>query len=179
MTRVYLSAGSNIEREHNVRSGLDALCARFGALIVSAIYESKAFGFSGDNFYNLVVGFDTDEGVEAVVRALQEIEERHGRDRSGPRFSSRTLDLDLLTYGDLVMRSPDLTLPRPEILKRTFVLAPLAEVAPHDRHPVTGQTYAELWQAMDKTGQELWPVNSSTVEELKAGERYQCRSTHF
>lgn len=171
MTRVYLSVGSNIERERNVRSGLEALRARFGALIVSSIYESKAFGFAGDNFYNLAVGFDTDEDVATIVRALQEIEERHGRDRSGPRFSSRTLDLDLLTYGNLVTRASSLTLPRPEILKRAFVLAPLAEIAHHDRHPVTGQTYAELWQAMDKTGQELWPVHFPSEEGLRIKER--------
>ena len=160
MTRVYVGIGSNIEREHNVRSGLAALREHYGELTASAIYESKAYGFAGANFYNLVVGFDTDADVHAVSRTLQDIEDRHGRVRSGPRYSSRTLDLDLLLYGDLVLNEPGLKLPRPEILKRAFVLLPLAEIAGQLRHPLNGRTYVELWQAFEKSNQQLWPVRN-------------------
>lgn len=155
---VYVGIGSNIERERNIPSGLEALRERFGDLAVSSIYESKALGFEGANFYNLVVGFATSEDVLAVARALQEIEARHGRVHHSLRYASRTLDLDLLLYDDLITREHGLVLPRPEILKHAFVLLPLAEIAGHLRHPLTGQTYEDLWQSFDKTGQALWPV---------------------
>jgi len=160
---VYVSVGSNIERDHNIRSGLEALRERFGDLALSSIYESEAYGFEGDNFYNLVVGFDSDEDLYSVARALQHIEDRHGRVRSGPRYSSRTLDLDLLIYDDLQLHEPGLVLPRPDILKRAFVLGPLAEIAGELKHPVAGKTYAELWDAFDKSRHGIWRV---VVEDL-------------
>lgn len=175
MTRVYVSVGSNIEREHNIRSGLAALRKRFGDLTVSSTYESKAYGFEGDNFYNLVVGFDSDEELHSVVRALQDIEDRHGRVRSGPRYSSRTLDLDLLIYGDLQLHEPGLVLPRPDILKRAFVLGPLAEIAGALKHPVAGKTYAELWRAMDKRTQSIWQVTISGLNDPQQVELHRAQ----
>lgn len=158
MTRVYLSVGSNIERERNIVTGIAALRARFGALILSPLYESKACGFSGADFYNLVVGFDTDEQVQDVIRVLQDIESSQSRLRDTARFSSRTLDLDLLLYGELIMHEPGCVLPRPDILTDAFVLYPLSLIAPDARHPVNGQTFQALWAAFDHAKQELWPV---------------------
>ncbi len=158
MARIYISLGSNIDRERNTRSGVLALQRRFGRLELSSVYESDAVGFEGDAFYNMVIGCDVDEDVQGANHALAVIEDAHGRDRSGPRFSSRTLDLDLLLYDELVLDDGALRLPRDEILKNAFVLWPLAEIAPERVHPVVGKSYAELWADFDKSRENLRPI---------------------
>ncbi len=159
MAMVYISLGSNIDREALTRAGVAALRQRFGELQLSSVYRSEAVGFEGEDFYNMVVGLHTDEDVHSVYQALREIEDAHGRDRSGPRFSSRTLDLDLLLYDDLVLKDGKLELPRDEILKRAFVLWPLAEIAGELRHPLKHKRYDELWEAFDKSKEVLQPID--------------------
>ncbi|WP_127478367.1 2-amino-4-hydroxy-6-hydroxymethyldihydropteridine diphosphokinase [Sulfurivermis fontis] len=161
MARVYVSIGSNIEREQNIRAGVADLKARFGTLLLSSVYESEAVGFAGDSFYNLVAGFDTALTPQQVAAELRAIEEAHGRVRNGPRFSSRTLDIDLLLYDDLVLHQGKLEIPRDEITKNAFVLWPLAEIAPQLEHPQLGVTYGVLWDSFDKQSQPLWPVEFS------------------
>lgn len=158
MARVYVSIGSNIERERHVVAGLDAMAAELGSLSVSSVYESEAVGFDGDNFYNLVVGFNTERTILDLYLWLRQIEADNGRVRGGNKYNPRTLDLDLLVYDDVICREPT-DLPRDEILKNAFVLWPLAEIAPEARHPVTGQTYAQLWADYNKQRQRLWPVS--------------------
>lgn len=158
MASVFLSLGSNIEREKHIRAGIAALRGHYGELRLSSVYESAAVGFDGDNFYNLVAVLETDEPVQSVAATLRSIEEKHGRTREGPRFSSRTLDIDILLYDDLILNEGKLILPRDEITRNAFVLWPLAEIAPTRQHPVCQQSYAELWAAFDKDSQPLWPV---------------------
>jgi len=155
---VYISLGSNIDREANTRAGVSALQAQYGDLILSSVYESDAVGFEGSSFFNMVIALKTEEPVQQLARRLHQIEEDYGRDRSGPKFSSRTLDLDLLLYDDLVMDEPGLQIPRDEILQRAFVLWPLAEVVPDLKHPVVGKSYAQLWFEFDKSQERLKPV---------------------
>lgn len=149
MPRVWVSVGSNIDREHNIRAALVDLNAAFGDLTVSPLYETEAVGFEGDAFYNLVVGFDTELMPDALHRLMRDIEVRHGRERSGEKFASRTLDLDLLTYGDRVTDEGGKALPRDEILQYAFVLAPLVDVAADEVHPGLGQTYRHLWERFE------------------------------
>jgi len=158
MAWVYISVGSNIEPAVNIRSAMLDLRSNYPDLIVSSVYESESVGFAGDNFYNLVVGFETYQGVREVAQQLRNIEDSHARDRKGPKFSSRTIDLDLLLYGDVIINDASLNIPRDEISKNAFVLWPLAEVAAEVVHPQFKQTIAAMWQAYDKKSQSLWPV---------------------
>lgn len=158
MPRIYVGIGSNIDPGKNVRKGIRALRKRFGDLIISPVYESEPVGFTGDNFYNLVAGFDSQETCEAVAAALYEIEAGFGRSRDSARLSPRTLDLDLLLYGDRVIETGDLQLPRRDILDYAFVLKPLADVAGDQLHPVSGRSYGDLWSSFDRPGQKLWRI---------------------
>jgi 2-amino-4-hydroxy-6-hydroxymethyldihydropteridine diphosphokinase len=158
VARIYISLGSNIERETHTRAGVKALAQAFGELELSSVYESEAVGFDGDAFYNMVIACDSNDDVHATNKKLSEIEDANQRDRSGPKFSSRTLDLDLLLYDDLVLSENGLTLPRDEILKNAFVLWPLAEIAPELKHPVVKKTYAELWAEFDRAKERLRPI---------------------
>lgn len=157
MTTIYISLGSNIERERHIRAGLDALHAEFGELRVSRVFESEAVGFNGRPFYNLVAAAETDLPLVTVCQLLREMEFAHGREPDAKKFAPRTLDLDLLLYGDLVCETP-LVLPRGEILTNAFVLWPLAELAPRLRHPIDGHTMDELWESYDKASQQLCPI---------------------
>lgn len=158
MSRVFLSLGSNIDRYRHIAAALDALSAQFARLDISTVYESEAVGFAGRNFLNLVVGVDTELSIAELSARLKQIEDDNGRNRSGPKFSPRTLDIDILTVDDLVGDREGVHLPRDEITKNAFVLLPMAELAPDTPHPALGVTYAELWRAYDKSQQKLWPV---------------------
>jgi len=158
MALVYVSIGSNIDREQNIDAALRALTADYGELEQSSVYESDAVGFDSAPFYNLVVGFCTEDAPRAVQERLHAIENRQGRLRTA-ELSARTLDLDLLLYDDRVMSEGKLVLPRNDIDRYAFVLAPLAEIAGSARHPVTGTSYAGMWAAFDDSQQVLTKVD--------------------
>lgn len=145
MAWVWVSIGSNIEREKHVRAAVQALSETFGALKVSPVYETPSEGFEGDAFYNLVAGFQTDLSPEHLHAALRRIEAANGRERGSEKFASRTLDIDALTYADRVTDEGGKHLPRGEITRYAFVLKPLADVAGEEHHPENGRLYAELW----------------------------------
>lgn len=157
MARIFISIGSNTDRDHYIRAGVLSLQQYFGEVQLSSVYESEAVGFNGDAFYNLVAATDTDLTIADCVQVLKQIEDSHGRIRGAEKFCGRTLDLDLLTYDQLICQQP-IPLPRGEITENAFVLWPMAELAPAAIHPLTQQSYAELWQAYPKTKQKIWPV---------------------
>ena len=146
--RVYVGLGSNVDRDKNILLGIREMRRVFGGLELSPVYESEALGFHGGDFLNLVISFKTVIPVRDVVLALRAIEDRLGRDRSLPRFSHRSIDLDILTYDDLQIDEPGLQIPRKEILENAFVLRPLQDIAAGTLHPVLKQSYADLWAEM-------------------------------
>ncbi|MCP4766875.1 MAG: 2-amino-4-hydroxy-6-hydroxymethyldihydropteridine diphosphokinase [Gammaproteobacteria bacterium] len=148
MARVYVGLGSNLERELRLREAITELQRQFGELELSPVYDTVAVGFDGANFLNLVAGFDSSLDVEMVAAAFHDIEARLGRVRSLSKYGSRSIDLDILLYDQRILDVPGIRIPRPEILVNAFVLKPLYDIAAERLHPQSGQSYAELWQAM-------------------------------
>jgi 2-amino-4-hydroxy-6-hydroxymethyldihydropteridine diphosphokinase len=158
MTRVYLSLGSNIEPEKHLRAAVAELRERFGAIAVSPAYRFAAVGFDGPAFINLCTGIDTDLEPQALNDWLHALEARHGRRRDVPRYSSRTLDVDIVLYGERVLRGTgNLEVPRPELLQ-TFVLQPLIDIAPAALDPLRGQTLVQIWQSGAAVGPAGTPI---------------------
>ena len=151
MHKGYISIGSNIDKDIHIPASLVALKKLFGPLIVSSIYESEAVGFKGDSFYNLIVEFNSSLEVKETAKSLRQIELDNGRSRNSQKFSSRTLDLDLILYDDLIINDGRLQIPRDEIERYAFVLEPLAEIAPELKHPISQINYATIWLNYDKS----------------------------
>lgn len=149
MAIAYLSLGSNIDAERNLRSCIKALRSKFGNVLVSPIYQSAAVGFEGDDFLNAAARLETSLDPIALDAWLHDLEDRHGRRRDVPRFSSRPLDIDVLLYDALIFKGPgNLELPRPELAEQAFVLRPMADIAPQYVHPIIGRSLREIWEAM-------------------------------
>ena len=155
--QVYLDIGSNIDRKRNIRSCMQHLRLEFPDIIFSRAYESEAAGFEGDPFINLSAHLQTDKSYQEMSRYLKRLETDHARQRSGVKFSSRTLDVDILFYDDLILQ-PEIDLPRAEVIKYPFVLYPLAEIAAHYIHPELGVSIAELAERSE--------LDQTTLQEI-------------
>ena len=158
MTQVFLDIGSNIDRRKNIQSCIDQLRRDYPEIVLSKAYESEAFGFEGDPFINLSASLTTNLSYQKFKAYLKKLEDRHARKRDDKKFISRTLDVDVLLFGDLVLQ-PDIDLPRAEILKFPFVLFPLSEIAADVVHPQEKKTIAEIVKETS--------LNRSTITEVK------------
>ena len=165
---VYVGIGSNIEQEKYIRLSAQCLKNTFGddcQLQLSPVYRTRAVGFDGDPFLNLVAECETTLSPEKVQAELKSIEDKNGRLREGPKFSARTLDLDLLLYDDLDLHSEGMDVPRDEIYRYAFVLKPLCDLVPDLKHPVTGETMQVLW---DKMSKDVQPMRVVEVDLMQA-----------
>lgn len=152
---VFLSLGSNVDARKNILSGISALRQEFSEVTLSPVYQTEAFGFEGDDFINLVARVETDLSPLALKGFLNQVEDRHERRRNVPKFSDRTLDIDILLYDDLYLLSPSLEIPRAEILTAAHVLRPLADLAPDLVHPSRRKTIGELWSQFPQKSQAM------------------------
>ncbi|WP_299019395.1 2-amino-4-hydroxy-6-hydroxymethyldihydropteridine diphosphokinase [uncultured Photobacterium sp.] len=156
MTTVYISIGSNIEREYHIHAAVAELKKLGAGIRVSKIFEAEPVGFSGPNFYNCVVEMETSLQLAVLQQTLKQVELTYGRAPDAQKNQSRTLDLDILLFGDVVQdNSPHL--PRSDLYKFAFVLLPMVELCPERVIPGDGRTVSEIWQAFEHT-QALWPV---------------------
>jgi 2-amino-4-hydroxy-6-hydroxymethyldihydropteridine diphosphokinase len=158
MTRAFVALGSSIEPAARLTAAAHALKQRFPGARFSACYRNAAFGFEGAEFINAVVELSTDLPVPGLLAVLHEIEAQCGRRPDDPRWGPRAMDLDLLLYDDLVASGPGYTLPRPDLLERVYMLGPLAELAPQQRHPLTGARFAALWDAYPRSAHVMTPT---------------------
>lgn len=160
MPKVYIAAGSNVEPERHLAVAVRELERQFPGARFSPWYRNSAVGFEGADFINLVAGFETELTISEVLSRLHAIEALCGRPREAPRWAPRSMDLDVLLYGDLVCEEQHLKLPRPDLLKRAYMLGPLAALAPEVVHPTAGETIGELWQRFDRAAHPLVEVGA-------------------
>jgi 2-amino-4-hydroxy-6-hydroxymethyldihydropteridine diphosphokinase len=153
--QVFVAAGSNVAPQEHLALATAELARAFPDVRFSPWYQNRAAGFAGSDFINLVATFNTALSVDELLVVLRGIETLCGRPREAPRWAPRTMDLDVLLYGNLVCRRPDLTLPRPDLLLRAYMLGPLADLAPNLVHPGAGVTIAELWRRFDQAAHPL------------------------
>lgn len=163
MPHVYVAAGSNIDPERNLALAAAELERAFGPIECSPWYRNRAVGFEGADFINFVVGFETPQPLPRVIERLREIETRCGRPRDAPKWAPRAMDLDILLYGDVQCEQPGLVLPRPDLLKRAYMLGPLADIAPDLAHPTADATIRQLWERFDRDAHPLMPVRPGSA----------------
>jgi len=157
--RVFVAAGSNVEPEKNLARACAEIAHTWPDAHFSRAYRNVAVGFEGPDFINLVIGFSAAQPLHSVIEKLRGIETNCGRPRYAPKWASRTMDLDVLLFGDLVEKTTEYTLPRPDLLKRPYMLGPLAEIAADVVHPTERRTIGELWAAFDRDGHQMTPVH--------------------
>lgn len=165
MAIVYLGLGSNVRPEENLRLAVMELRNRFSLRDLSAVYKSKSLGFDGDDFLNAVACIETEISAHALCAVLDDIHDLASRQRQSARFSARTLDIDLLLYGDLVLDDAPVRVPRSDVITYSFVLCPLAEIAADLVHPVSGKTILEHWLEFDHASHRL-TKDSFTLREF-------------
>lgn len=158
MPAVYVAIGSNVEPELHIARAVAELAREFPGARFSPWYRNRAAGFAGDDFINLAAGFDTQLPVHEVQTRLQRIETLCGRPRAAPRWAPRSMDLDVLLYDELVCDEPGLKLPRPDLIKRAYMLGPLAALAPQLVHPTEHLSIGELWRRFDQAAHPLEPL---------------------
>lgn len=161
MTRVFVAAGSNVDAERNLRLASHELVKTFGKVEFSPAYQNVAAGFEGDDFINFVAAFDTELPVRSVVAELQRIEGLCGRERDAPKWAPRSMDLDILLFGDRVCDEPGLVLPRPDLLRRAYMLGPMADIGGEVIHPLEQRTISDLWQRFDRDAHPLTRIELS------------------
>tara|TARA_X000000368_G_scaffold384768_1_gene343596 strand:+ start:1 stop:492 length:492 start_codon:yes stop_codon:yes gene_type:complete len=157
--RIFVGIGSNIDREKNIKSCVSILKDVYGDMRISPVYETESMGFDGPNFYNLVSCFETDQSVYELKNTLNDIENDHGRHFNETKFSSRTLDIDILYYDDLVLLDDKIQIPRKEISEYDFVLKPLVDLVPNFIHPTHNISHKDMMNNIKIKKQIISTVN--------------------
>jgi 2-amino-4-hydroxy-6-hydroxymethyldihydropteridine diphosphokinase len=158
MSTAWLGLGSNVNAASHIQAAIVALREQFNSVALSPSYTSIAVGFDGNDFINLVARVETDMNPLELRQYLRDLEDRYGRKRDVPKFSDRSLDIDILLYDDLVLSSPVLDIPRAEITKFAHVLKPLADLDPDLVHPGERRTMVDIWISSGLSDENLKPL---------------------
>ena len=166
MAQVYIGVGSNIDKHLHIPQVLKELRQQFGKIDISPLYQTPAIGFEGEDFYNLVVGLNTQLTPHQLHKVLRQIEAHHQRVRvSENQFISRTLDLDQLLFDDFQIKDDSIEIPNPDILDYAFVLKPLADVAGKVIHPSLNKSIQQLWNEFDKSSLKMTVVSNLELHD--------------
>jgi dihydroneopterin aldolase/2-amino-4-hydroxy-6-hydroxymethyldihydropteridine diphosphokinase len=154
LNRAFISLGSNIDPEHNLREAVRSLASRCRLLAASPVYETRPVGkVDQPNFLNAAVWIETEmSAAQLKERVLRAIEQELGRVRTEDKNAPRTIDLDISLFNDQVLDVESRHIPDPEIVHRPHIARPLADLAPRYRHPETGQTLLEIAEALPDSG---------------------------
>ena len=163
MTKVFFGVGSNIKPEENIVLAVREIKDIFDDVIVSPVYKNKSVGFEGNDFLNLVISCSTKMSVYDIGDFIEQVHNLSGREKKSNKYLSRTLDIDLLMFGDHIIQDSKIHIPRDDILKYSFVLKPLVDIAPESIHPITKTSFSELWDKKDKAESPLIPVEIKTL----------------
>lgn len=158
MSTAWLGIGSNLNADAHIRAAIAELREQFETITLSPSYISAAVGFDGDDFINLVARVETDMSPLELRQYLRDLEDRYGRKRDVPKFSDRSLDIDILLYDDLILVSPLLEIPRAEIIKFAHVLKPLTDLDPDLVHPGERRTMSDIWDSSGLSDKDLVPI---------------------
>ena len=145
---VFLGIGSNLNKKENIHSCITFFKSSFKHCSISPIYQSPSFGFEGHDFYNLVIKIKTHFKLPSLKKWLMWVEDVHNRDRSQPRYSNRTLDIDILLFNNDIYQDENITIPRPEILTQGYILKPLIDISTQIKHPQTQNTFEHHWHKL-------------------------------
>jgi 2-amino-4-hydroxy-6-hydroxymethyldihydropteridine diphosphokinase len=172
MTRVVLDLGSNIDREASLVSALERLADHFKLVRASSVYKTVPVGMSNQpDFFNVALEVETDKSIDDLRAILAQMEDAMGRNRSGPRFGPRNIDVDIVLYGDSV--DTEKRVPHPQSLHELFVVVPLSEIRPDGSHPETGESWKEIrGRLLDgRSGQDAGVVKQCELSALPLGEK--------
>jgi 2-amino-4-hydroxy-6-hydroxymethyldihydropteridine diphosphokinase len=161
VNEIFIAAGSNVQPLPNLRIALRELKKHYPDMRLSTAYQNSAVGFVGDDFINLVVAFATNHSLQQVIANMHAAEALCGRLRTAPKYEPRSMDLDLLLYGSTICDEQGVKLPRPDLLKRAFMLQPMAELAPSLRHPTEGKSMQQLWNESRLRDHVMTPIEFS------------------
>lgn len=159
MTQVFVAIGSNVDPATRMVQAARQIKRRYAGARFSRCYRNPAFGFEGADFLNAVAGFDSTLSIADLLRSLREIETQCGRGPADAKWGPRSMDLDLLLYGDVVGVGPGYALPRRDLLQRVYMLGPLAELAPDWPYPPSGPSVRTLWEALSNSAHVLLPLD--------------------
>lgn len=170
MALVVLDLGTNIDREESLVGALERLADHVNLRRASSVFKTVPVGMANQpDFYNVSLEIETDKSVDELRDVARQIEDDMGRDRTGPKFGPRNIDIDIVIYGDMV--DSEKKIPHPQSTRELFVVAPMAELMPESMHPEAKKTWKELRAELmgGRSDKDAGVVKQGPIDQLPLG----------